>query len=93
MAVLVHIHLLCSVQEFLMVIEEGLVNLYFPSGIDVPILCKEERKAFYECKVFIVTPTKMWLAVVDGGILLSCEKEENCAICRDVHGPKDSHTE
>ena len=33
------------------------------------------------------------LAVVDGGILLSREKEENCAICRDVHGPKDSHTE
>lgn len=31
------------------------------------------------------------LAGVDGGILFSREKEENCAICRDVHGPKDSH--
>ena len=31
------------------------------------------------------------LAGVNGGILFSREKEENCAICRDVHGPKDSH--
>ena len=27
------------------------------------------------------------------GILLSHKKEENCAICRDVDGPRDCHTE
>ena len=27
------------------------------------------------------------------GFLLSHEKERNCAICRDIDGPKDSHTE
>ena len=27
------------------------------------------------------------------GILLSPKKEQNCAICRDVDGPRDCHTE
>ena len=27
------------------------------------------------------------------GILLSNKKEQNCAICRDVDGPRDCHTE
>ena len=27
------------------------------------------------------------------GILLSLKKELNCAICRDVDGPRDCHTE
>ena len=27
------------------------------------------------------------------GIVLSHKKERNCAICRDVDGPGDSHTE
>ena len=27
------------------------------------------------------------------GFLLCHEKERNCAICRDIDGPKDSHTE
>ena len=29
----------------------------------------------------------------DNGILLSHKKEQNCAICRDVDGPRDYHTE
>ena len=27
------------------------------------------------------------------GILLSHKKEQNCAICRDMDGPRDCHTE
>ena len=27
------------------------------------------------------------------GVLLSHLKEQNCAICRDVDGPRDCHTE
>ena len=30
---------------------------------------------------------------VDNGILLSHEKEWNCAICQDMDGPRDCHTD
>ena len=30
---------------------------------------------------------------IDNRILLSHKKEQNCAICRDVDGPRDCHTE
>ena len=33
------------------------------------------------------------VAHIYSGILLSHKKERNCAICRDVDGPRDCHTE
>ena len=30
---------------------------------------------------------------IQNGILLNHEKELNCAICKDVDGPRDCHTE
>ena len=36
---------------------------------------------------------KMWYGRIYSGILLNHKKEWNCAICRDVSRPRDSHTE
>ena len=35
---------------------------------------------------------KLWYIYIYNVILLSNKIEENCAICRDVDGPRDCHT-
>ena len=36
---------------------------------------------------------KEYVAQIHNGILLTHKKEQNCAICRDVDGLRDCHTE